>query len=78
MTDGVYRASEQGYSWAVAILPYIEQKDIYDRIDPDWKGSPFMYYFTINHGIIPAGADVISAWTKRLRRGRGERFIGVA
>ena len=32
---------DDGYGWAVALLPYLEQQPLYDQIAPDWEPGPF-------------------------------------
>lgn len=53
--EGKPRDGDEGYGWGTALLPYMEQQPLYDRIAPDWKASPFLISFIENGQIVPGG-----------------------
>ncbi len=56
---------DDGYGWAVALLPYIEQQNLYDQLDDSIAiGTPgcIQTYFDDNGTIIPGGATVLDAY----------------
>jgi hypothetical protein len=46
---------DDGYSWACMILPFVEQKSLFDKINPDGRVLPIPNYFTANNKPIPEG-----------------------
>jgi hypothetical protein len=55
ITAAESRDFQDGYGWAVALLPYLEQQPLYDLIQPDFKPGPFRKAYSNNHQIIPGG-----------------------
>lgn len=47
--------TEEGYGWAVSLLPSLEEKTLFDLIKPDWKQSPFRRAFVASGKIVPGG-----------------------
>src|ERR1700754_380074 len=53
---------DDGYSWACAILPFVEQKNLYDKINPDGKPLPIPNYFAANNKPIPEGTISLNVY----------------
>jgi hypothetical protein len=48
--------TDDGYGWACALLPNLEEQPLYDLINPDWKPGVFARAFKSGVKLIP-GAD---------------------
>src|SRR5262245_31471169 len=46
---------DDGFSWACAILPFVEQKNLYDKINPDGRLLPIPNNFAATGQPIPGG-----------------------
>ncbi|MBX3435325.1 MAG: DUF1559 domain-containing protein [Pirellulales bacterium] len=55
VAGGLVARQEEGYGWGVAILPYVEQKPLYDLIAPDWKEAPARRAYAATSKIVPGG-----------------------
>ena len=53
---------EQGYSWAVAMLPNLEEQSLYDRIAPDFEPAPARRIWFDTGSIIPGGDQELSVF----------------
>ena len=53
---------EEGYGWAVALLPYMEEQSLYDRMKPDWQAAPFRRAFNETGAIVPGGDAVLTVF----------------
>lgn len=47
--------TDDGYSWATALLPHLEQQSLYKLIDPDWEPGIFTRAFKEKIKILPGG-----------------------
>jgi prepilin-type N-terminal cleavage/methylation domain-containing protein len=47
--------TDDGYSWAVALLPNLEEQPLFDLIKPDWKPGVFARAFKAGVKLIPGG-----------------------
>jgi prepilin-type N-terminal cleavage/methylation domain-containing protein len=56
VAGGKIARPEEGYGWAVALLPYLEEGPLFDQIRPDWKEAPARRAFQTTGKIVP-GAD---------------------
>ncbi|MDZ4656617.1 MAG: DUF1559 domain-containing protein [Bythopirellula sp.] len=56
------RDGDEGYGWGTAILPFLEQKPLYDSFSPDWKASPFMIHYVEEGKILEAGATELGVF----------------
>lgn len=52
--------TDDGYSWAVALLPNLEEQPVYDLIKPDWKPGVFARAFKSGVKLIPGGDTQIA------------------
>ena len=46
---------DDGYGWGVAILPQLEQRALYEQINPDWMPNVFSTARITPEGMIPGG-----------------------
>lgn len=53
---------DDGFSWACAILPFVEQKNLFEKINPDGRLMPIPNYFTANGKPIPGGETTLSIY----------------
>ena len=58
--DGQF--TDDGYGWACALLPHLEQTQLYDLIRPDWKPGVFTRAFQARVGILPGGDVELSVY----------------
>ncbi len=49
------RYTDDGYCWATALLPHIEQQPLFDLINPDWEPGIFARAFKAKIKILPGG-----------------------
>ena len=52
---GETSCQDDGFGWATAILPFAEQKALYDQINPNGKPCALGDYFRANNRPIPGG-----------------------
>jgi prepilin-type N-terminal cleavage/methylation domain-containing protein len=52
--------TDDGYGWAVALLPNLEEQAVYDLINPDWKPGVFARAFKAGVKTIPGGDTQIA------------------
>ena len=80
--NGAY--DDDGYGWAVALLPQLEQGTLYDRIAPDWEPGVFTRAHRSPQRFIPGGDTELTVFrcpSSQLpthREGRGILFSGYA
>ena len=53
---------DDGYGWAVALLPHLEQQTLYDQISPDWEPGPFRRAWIDTKDRIPGGDTVLQVF----------------
>jgi hypothetical protein len=53
------RFSDDGYGWAVSLLPQLEEQPLYDRIDPTGEPGVFTLTWQRTQMIIPGGDTVL-------------------
>lgn len=53
---------DDGYGWPVYLLPYLEQANLYQKINPQGQPGIIEGYFNANGTIIPGGETVIPAF----------------
>lgn len=62
VATGTVGGGEQGFGWAVALLPYMEEHSLYDLIHPDWKPRVFQITFNATGKIVPGGDRVVQVF----------------
>jgi prepilin-type N-terminal cleavage/methylation domain-containing protein/prepilin-type processing-associated H-X9-DG protein len=53
---------DDGFGWGVAILPFIEQKALFDQINPNGQGGALGAYQRANNKPIPGGETVLKMY----------------
>jgi prepilin-type N-terminal cleavage/methylation domain-containing protein len=53
---------DDGWSWATAILPFVEQKPLYDQLNPQGELMLLPNYYSKNQRIIPGGDNVLKVY----------------
>jgi prepilin-type N-terminal cleavage/methylation domain-containing protein/prepilin-type processing-associated H-X9-DG protein len=53
---------EEGYGWAVALLPYLEEQTLYDQMNPDWEPAPCRRAFNTTGKIVPGGETALEVF----------------
>jgi prepilin-type N-terminal cleavage/methylation domain-containing protein len=56
------RFTDDGYGWACALLPHLEQQALFDTINPDWQPGIFRRTYTETKSIIPGGDTMLSVY----------------
>ena len=59
VAGGLIGGGEQGFGWAVALLPGLEEKVLYDLINPNWQPRVFQDTFNTTGKIVPGGDQVL-------------------
>ena len=63
---GVYSGEtmddDDGFGWATALLPYLEEQALYDLINPDFKPGPFISAYRETGGRIRGGDTVVETY----------------
>ena len=62
VAGGEVARPEQGYGWGVAILPWLEERPLYELIDPDWEPSPARNVWFTTMAIIPGGDRTLNVF----------------
>jgi prepilin-type N-terminal cleavage/methylation domain-containing protein/prepilin-type processing-associated H-X9-DG protein len=62
VAGGATSRPEEGFGWAVALLPNLEEQSLFDRIKPDWKPAPCRRSFTATGKIIAGGETVVDVF----------------
>jgi prepilin-type N-terminal cleavage/methylation domain-containing protein/prepilin-type processing-associated H-X9-DG protein len=62
LLGGVSSSVDDGFGWGVAILPFIEQKALYDSINPNGQPGAIGAYFTANQRPIPGGETPLKVY----------------
>jgi prepilin-type N-terminal cleavage/methylation domain-containing protein/prepilin-type processing-associated H-X9-DG protein len=60
VSGGLVARPEEGYGWAVALLPFVEQQPLYNQIKPDWQPAPARRAYTATNKIVPGGDAALS------------------
>lgn len=58
--EGTYR--DDGFGWGTALLPYLEQQQLYDLIDPKFEPGPFRKTHNATKMIIPGGDTQVAVY----------------
>ncbi len=51
-----------GYGWALALLPYLEQQALFDVVDPDWEPGIFLRTVRTPSKKIPGGDTILDVF----------------
>jgi prepilin-type N-terminal cleavage/methylation domain-containing protein len=62
VAGGEVARPEEGYGWGVALLPFLEEQNLYERINPDWKPAPARRIWFSTNAIIPGGDAELSVF----------------
>jgi len=64
MTAAAGQGNENdGFGWGVAILPYMEQKALFDQINPNGRPAAITDYFRANNRPMPGGEKPVKPCT---------------
>src|SRR5262245_12774659 len=59
---GLTSCNDDGFGWAVAILPFLEQQALYNKINPDGSPCALVNYYNANRQPIPGGETVLKVY----------------
>ena len=59
---GLTTSVDDGFGWGLAILPFMEQKALFDKINPNGQGGALGNYQKANNQPIPGGETVIKTY----------------
>ena len=59
LSDGTDGFQNDGYGWAVWLLPNLEEQALYDRIKPKSAPGIFQWTYNLNKKIIPGGDTIL-------------------
>ena len=59
VSDGAIGFQNDGYGWAVWLLPYLEEQALYDRIKPKENPGVFIWTYNLTKKIISGGETVL-------------------